>query len=128
MLNSIALISLGAAAGAVLRWVLGLGLNSLFPAIPMGTLAANLLGGFLIGVSMEMLSMPSATAPALRLLLMTGFLGGLTTFSTFSGEVAGLLQQGRLLVAGLEIGAHVFGSVVLTLLGMATVAAVRRYA
>ncbi len=128
MLNSIALISIGAAAGAVLRWFLGLGLNGLFPAVPFGTLAANLVGGYLIGIAMEWLSTPMGLAPELRLLVMTGFLGGLTTFSTFSGEVARLLQQGRLALAGLEIAAHVIGSVLLTLLGIATVMWARRYA
>ena len=126
MLNSIALISVGAAAGAVLRWLLGLGLNGLFPSIPPGTLAANLIGGYLIGVAMESLSAPLGMAPELRLLLITGFLGGLTTFSTFSAEVARLLQQGRLALAGIEIASHVVGSVVLTILGIATVIAARR--
>ncbi len=126
MLNSIALISVGAAAGAVLRWLLGLGINGLFPAIPPGTLAANLLGGYLVGVAMETLSAPLGMAPELRLLVITGFLGGLTTFSTFSAEVARLLQQGRLIMAGAEIAVHVVGSVALTILGIATVMAVRR--
>lgn len=128
MFLSIALISVGAAAGAVLRWFLGLGLNGLFPAIPLGTLAANLIGGYLIGIAMEWLSTPMGLTPELRLLVMTGFLGGLTTFSTFSGEVALLLQQGRLALAGLEIAAHVIGSVLFTLLGVATVLWARRYA
>ncbi len=128
MFLSIALISIGAAAGAVLRWFLGLGLNGLFPAVPLGTLAANLTGGYLMGIAMEWLSTPIGLTPELRLLVMTGFLGGLTTFSTFSGEVALLLQQGRLALAGLEIAAHVIGSVLLTLLGMATVLWARRYA
>jgi len=126
MLNSITLISVGAALGAVLRWLLGLGLNSLFPAIPPGTLVANLVGGYLIGVGMEALALPIGLGPELRLLLITGFLGGLTTFSTFSAEVARLLQQGRLALAGAEIALHVIGSVVLTILGIATVMAVRR--
>jgi CrcB protein len=128
MLNSIALISVGAAAGAVLRWLLGLGLNGLFPAIPPGTLAANLIGGYLVGIAMESLSGPLGMSPELRLLVITGFLGGLTTFSTFSAEVAQLLQQGRLALAGVEIAAHLGGSVVLTLLGIATVMFARRYA
>ena len=127
MLNSIALISAGAAAGAVLRWLLGLGINGLFPAVPPGTLAANLIGGYLVGVAMESLSGTLGMAPELRLLVITGFLGGLTTFSTFSAEVAQLLQQGRLGLAGVEITAHVVGSVVLTILGIATVVAARRF-
>jgi len=128
MFGSVALISVGAACGAVLRWLFGLALNGLYPAIPMGTLAANLLGGYVIGIAMEALSTRVGLAPELRLLIMTGFLGGLTTFSTFSAEVARLLQQGRLLMAGTEIAVHVIGSVALTLLGIATVIALRRMA
>lgn len=126
MLNSMFLVGAGAAAGAVLRWLLGLGLNGLFPAIPPGTLVANLVGGYLAGVAMEALSAPWGLAPELRLLLMTGFLGGLTTFSTFSAEVVRLLQQGRLALAGAEITAHLAGSVILTMLGIATVTTARR--
>ncbi len=128
MFNSVVLISAGAAAGAVMRWLLGLALNGLFPAIPPGTLAANLIGGYLVGVAMEALSAPLGMAPELRLLVITGFLGGLTTFSTFSAEVARLLQQGRLLLAGAEITVHVVGSVALTILGIATVMGLRRLA
>ena len=128
MFNSIVLISVGGALGAVLRWLLGLGINGLFPAIPPGTLAANLLGGYLVGVAMEALSAPLGLAPELRLLVITGFLGGLTTFSTFSAEVARLLEHGRLAMAGAEIAVHVVGSVTLTILGIATVMAVRRMA
>ena len=128
MLNSIVLISVGAALGAVLRWLLALALNGLFPAIPPGTLVANLIGGYLIGIAMETLATPIGLSPELRLLLITGFLGGLTTFSAFSGEVARLLEQGRLAMAGAEIALHVVGSVALTLLGIATAMAVRRIA
>jgi CrcB protein len=128
LLNSIVLIGAGAALGAILRWLLGLALNDLFPAIPPGTLAANLLGGYLVGMAMEAFSAPLGMAPELRLLVITGFLGGLTTFSTFSAEVTRLLQQGRLLLAGAEITAHVAGSVLLTMLGIATVMAIRRLA
>jgi len=127
MLNSIALISVGAAAGAVLRWLLGVGINSVFPAIPPGTLAANLIGGYLVGIAVEALSGPVGMAPELRLLVITGFLGGLTTFSTFSAEVTQLLQQGRPGMAGLEIAVHVTGSVALTFCGIATVVAARRF-
>lgn len=117
-MKSIIAISAGAALGAVLRWALGLRLNNLFPALPPGTLAANLVGGYLIGVAMAYF----ATAPAIpsewRLLIITGFCGGLTTFSTFSAEVVTLLQQGRLAMAGGAIAAHVIGSVAMTLLGI----------
>ena len=125
-LLAILLVSGGASAGALLRWLLGLGLNALFPAIPPGTLAANLIGGYLVGVMLAFLSVPSAYGPELRLLLVTGFLGGLTTFSSFSGEIARLLQQGRVGLAGLGVAAHVVGSVALTLAGMATVLALRK--
>lgn len=128
MFNSVALISVGAALGAVTRWLLGLALNGLFPAIPPGTLVANLVGGYLVGVAMEAFSAPLGMAPELRLLVITGFLGGLTTFSTFSAEVARLLQQGRVLLAGAEITVHVVGSVALTILGIATVMGLRRLA
>jgi fluoride exporter len=127
MLNSIVLISVGGATGAVLRWLLGVGINGLFPSIPPGTLAANLIGGYLVGVAVESLSGSVGMAPELRLLLITGFLGGLTTFSTFSAEVTRLLQQGRLAMAGMEIAVHVGGSVALTFLGIATVVAARRF-
>ena len=76
MLNSVALVSVGAALGAVLRWLLGISLNGLFPSIPPGTLAANLVGGYLVGVGMETLALPIGLGPELRLLLITGLLGG----------------------------------------------------
>src|SRR5258708_11039515 len=126
MLNSRTLIGTGAALGAVQRWLLGLGLNGLFPSIPPGTLAANLVGGYLIGIAMEALALPIGLGPELRLLLITGFLGGLPTFSTFSAAVARLLQHGRLVLAGADVVLHVLGSAVLTLLGIATVMPLRR--
>jgi CrcB protein len=126
MLPSILAISVGAAAGAILRWLLGTALNSLFPTIPLGTLSANLAGGYLIGVAMTLFASLPGLAPEWRLLVITGFLGGLTTFSTFSAEVTILLQQGRFLWAGAAISAHVAGSLLMTLLGIATVAAVQR--
>jgi fluoride exporter len=126
LLASILLVSVGAAVGGVLRWLLGLGLNALFPALPPGTLAANLVGGYLMGILIALLAVPSAWGPELRLLLVTGLLGGLTTFSSFSGEIARLLQAGRIGMAGLGVGLHVVGSVALTLAGMATVALIRR--
>ena len=128
MFNSALLVAAGAACGAVLRWLLGMGLNGLFPAIPLGTLASNLLGGYLMGLMIALLALPLANAPELRLLMVTGFLGGLTTFSAFSGEVARLIQQGRMAMAGAEILLHVVGSVSLTLLGIATVMWLRRAA
>ena len=84
---AVAVISLGAAAGAVLRWLLGTWLNALLPSLPPGTLAANLVGGYLIGVALAVFAQHPGLAPEWRLLVITGFLGGLTTFSTFSAEV-----------------------------------------
>ena len=126
MLGSLLAIALGASLGAILRWGLGLMLNAAFPAIPPGTLVANLVGGYLIGLALPLLAAHPEVPPHWRLFVLTGFLGGLTTFSAFSGEVAALLQQGRLWMAGGAISLHVIGSLVMTLAGMATAEAVRR--
>lgn len=121
MIRSIMAISLGASLGAVLRWVLGTSFNALFPTIPLGTWLANMLGGYLIGVALAFFSSHAGLAPEWRLFIITGFLGGLTTFSTFSAEVTTLLQSGRIGWAGLAISVHVLGSLAMTLLGLATV-------
>jgi CrcB protein len=113
-------IALGASAGAVLRWLLGVKLNGLFPAIPLGTLSANLVGGYIIGFAIAYFAQMPNLAPEWRLLIITGFCGGLTTFSTFSAEVVTLLQQGRLTWAMGAISVHVVGSLLMTLIGMAT--------
>ena len=123
---AVAAISIGAAAGAVLRWLLGTWMNALLPSIPPGTLAANLVGGYLIGVALAVLAQHPGLAPEWRLLVVTGFLGGLTTFSTFSAEVTTLIQQGRLLWACAAIAAHLFGSLLMTAAGLGTVALLRR--
>ncbi|HTQ36591.1 MAG TPA: fluoride efflux transporter CrcB [Steroidobacteraceae bacterium] len=114
-------VGAGAALGAWLRWVLGLLLNALFPAIPPGTLAANLIGGYVIGAALGVFVQNPALAPEWRLLIVTGFCGGLTTFSTFSAEITALLQQGRFGPMAAAIGLHVGGSLAMTLLGMASV-------
>jgi len=119
-LSALLVISLGAALGAVLRWVLGVGLNHLFPALPPGTLVANLVGGYLIGLAIALLALRPELPPEWRLFVITGFLGGLTTFSTFSAEVVLALQQGRAGWAAATIATHVLGSLALTLAGMAT--------
>lgn len=126
MWKSILVISLGAAGGAVLRWMLGGRFNAIFPTIPLGTLAANLLGGYIIGAAAAFFAGFPALSPEWRLLVITGFCGGLTTFSTFSAEVSSLLQQGRLLWACAAIGVHLSGSLLMTFAGMGTVAWVRQ--
>jgi CrcB protein len=126
MWTAVIAISLGAALGSLLRWALGLGLNQLVPALPMGTLAANLIGGYLIGLALALFAQAPQLPPEWRLLVITGFLGGLTTFSTFSAEVVNALQQGRLAWAAATISLHVLGSLGLTLLGLATPALLRR--
>jgi CrcB protein len=117
---AIFVISLGAALGALARWGLSLGLNHLFPALPPGTLVANLVGGYLIGLALAVFAQMPQLPPEWRLFAITGFLGGLTTFSTFSAEVVTALQQGRLGWALATVGTHVLGSVALTLAGVAS--------
>jgi fluoride exporter len=111
-------VFIGAGFGALLRWLLGLRLNPVFPSLPLGTLAANLLGGFLVGFLVIWLNRHPAVSPELRLLVITGFLGGLTTFSTFSAEVVNLLAKGELLLGIFAAAGHLFGSLLLTALGM----------
>ena len=117
-------ICIGACLGALARWQLGLWLNpstSDEGLLPWGTLAANLIGGYLIGVSVGIFQNMPQLAPEWRLLCVTGFLGALTTFSTFSAEVVGMMQQGRLVLALFTAGVHLLGSLVLTYLGLYTV-------
>jgi CrcB protein len=118
--NSILAVSLGAAVGALLRWRLGVWLNAVLPHLPLGTLAANWLGGYAIGIVAAALMHHPELAPAWRLFLVTGLLGGLTTFSSFSVEVVTLLQQGRLGWALAAMALHLGGSLLLTALGFAT--------
>ena len=120
MWKPILAISLGSALGALLRWGLGTKLNSIFPDIPPGTLTANLIGGYIIGVAVAYFAQAPDIAPEWRLLIITGFCGGLTTFSTFSAEVVTLLQQGRLTWAMSAIAIHVSGSLLMTLAGLAS--------
>lgn len=121
MWKSILAISTGAALGALLRWQLGLRLNSIFPTVPPGTLAANLIGAYVVGLAVAFFASFSALSPEWRLLVITGFCGGLTTFSTFSAELTTLLQEGRISWALTAVAAHVAGSVLMTLAGIATV-------
>ncbi|OBY89348.1 MULTISPECIES: fluoride efflux transporter CrcB [Pseudomonas] len=118
MLKSILAVSLGAALGALLRWVLGLKLNTLLPSMPPGTVVANLVGGYIIGAAIAFFANTPGVAPEWRLLIITGFCGGLTTFSTFSAEVVVLLQQGRLAWAMGTVATHLAGSLLMTLAGL----------
>jgi CrcB protein len=123
MLTVIA-ICLGACVGALSRWQLGLWLNPSTASaglLPWGTLAANLIGGYLVGVCVGVFQQLPELAPVWRLALVTGFLGALTTFSSFSAEVVAMLQQGRFALAAGTAGLHLLGSLALTLLGLKTV-------
>ncbi len=108
----------GAAVGAWLRWGLGILLNPVFPTLPLGTLAANLSGGLLMGFAMELMTRHAVLLPEARLLVTTGFLGGLTTFSAFSAEVVTLLLRREYLWGTIAIVAHVAGSVAMTIAGI----------
>lgn len=125
MILSIVAISLGAALGALLRWVLSVRLNALFPFVPPGTLAANLIGGYLIGLAVGFFALHPEVPVQWRLFIVTGFLGGLTTFSTFSAEVVARLAEGRVGWALSTVAIHVLGSVAMTLLGIGTVTLLR---
>ena len=114
-------ICLGASLGALARWGLGLWLTP-GGLLPWGTLAANLVGGYLIGVAIAAFQAMPQLDPIWRLLLITGFLGGLTTFSSFSAEVVEFLMTGRYGLALLTAGLHVLGSLVMTVLGLKSLA------
>ena len=112
-------VMVGGALGSACRWWVGLRLNALFPLLPLGTLLVNLVGGFVIGLALGLFSRYPGLEAQWKLLLVTGFCGGFTTFSTFSAEVVSLLQSGRLGWAALTVTIHVLGSLLLTLAGFA---------
>lgn len=118
MLKSLIVIAIGASVGAWLRWLLGIKLNALFPTIPPGTIVANMVGGYLIGLTIAFLAASPSLSPEWRLLIITGFCGGLTTFSTFSAETVTLIQEGKLLWALGSISLHVVGSLAMTAAGL----------
>ena len=117
-------VGAGAAIGAWLRWGLSIALNHTVPNLPLGTLASNLIGGYLVGIAVEVFMHHTALTPEWRLFIITGFLGGLTTFSTFSAEVVALLSRQEYGWALALASAHLAGSLLLTALGIATVRAI----
>jgi len=126
MYLSILSVGLGGALGSLLRWVLGVRMNGLFPNLPLGTFAANVIAGYVIGVAIAFFGRMPSLSPDWRLFVVTGLMGGLSTFSTFSAEVVSHLQHGRFGWAAGEIVIHVTASVVMTVLGFATISALMR--
>jgi CrcB protein len=118
-------VGIGAATGAWLRWWLGLLLNPLMPTLPLGTLAANLVGGYLMGIAMGLLTQYASLPLEMRLFIVTGFLGGLTTFSTFSGEAVTLLARQQYGWVAAHLSLHLLGSIAMTGLGIFTVNLIR---
>ena len=116
-------VGVGAALGAWLRWWLGVLLNTALPSLPLGTLAANLIGGFLVGIAVEYFGQQGGISQEMRLFVITGFLGGLTTFSSFSAEAVGLLMRAQYVWATALICSHLIGSILMTVLGIVTVRA-----
>lgn len=111
-------VFIGAGLGACLRWWLSMRLNPLIPMMPLGTLASNVIGGYIIGVAVAFFAVRSDLPPEVRLFVITGFLGGLTTFSTFSAEVVGLLTQAQFGWAAAVMAVHLAGSFGATFLGL----------
>jgi fluoride exporter len=119
-------VGIGAAIGAWLRWGLSVTLNPMLPMFPLGTLVSNLVGGYLIGLVLGYIDHFQTLSPEMRLLITTGFLGGLTTFSTFSAESTALLMRQEYLWAGAVIAGHVIGSILMTMLGVGTIALLKQ--
>mgnify|MGYP003334787509 FL=1 len=121
-MTAVLAICIGACVGALTRWQLSIWLNTEEAVLPWGTLAANLIGGYLVGCCVAFFQAQPDLDPAWRLLLVTGFLGALTTFSSFSAEVVAMLSQGRLGLALATSALHLIGSLLMTLVGLKTVA------
>ena len=114
-------VGIGAALGAWLRWGFGTWFNPVFPTLPLGTLAANLVGGYLVGLAVAYFGEHAGLPPEARLFIITGFLGGLTTFSSFSAEVVALAQRAEYGWAVGTISLHLFGSLLMTVLGIVSI-------
>ena len=121
MWKSVAAVSVGGIVGCLLRWLLGLWFNTQPSVVPLGTLAANLIGGYIVGVAVAFFAINTNLPPEWRLLVITGFCGGLTTFSSFSAEVVTMLRQDRVFWACSTIALHLIGSLLMTFAGIATV-------
>ncbi|MFZ9800577.1 MAG: fluoride efflux transporter CrcB [Burkholderiaceae bacterium] len=117
-MQSLCAVMLGGSLGAALRWGLSATMNHRWSAMPLGTWLANLLGGFLVGVAVAWFSKHADMDPAWRLLVITGLLGGLTTFSSFSAEVVSMLQSERYQWALATVALHVLGSLLMTVIGI----------
>ena len=111
-------VGFGGAIGCWIRWMLGVLLNPIFPTLPLGTLAANLTGGLIMGCMMGVFEHFQALPPEVKLFVLTGFLGGLTTFSTFSAEANTLLLRGQLMWFGAHVAVHLVGSLAMTIVGI----------
>jgi len=118
-------VGIGAALGAWARWILGIAFNPIFPSVPLGTLAANVVGGYLVGVAVEYLASHAGLPQEVRLFVITGFLGGLTTFSTYSAEAVTLLSRGQMSWFLVHLAGHLGGSLLMTVLGIYTVRALQ---
>src|SRR5882757_1780303 len=119
--RSLLAVAVGGMLGCLMRWFLALILNRYFPTIPPGTLAANLIGCYVVGIALALFTANPALPIEWRLFVTTGFCGGLTTFSTFSAEVVILMQSGRIAWAMGAVAVHLIGSVLMTFAGIATV-------
>jgi CrcB protein len=126
MFLSITAVAVGGALGSLLRWLLSVRLNNALPNLPLGTLASNLIAGYIVGLAIAFFTRRPDLEPAWRLFVITGLMGGLSTFSTFSAELTAHLQSGRFAWAVGEAAIHLLGSVAMTVLGFATVALFRR--
>ena len=125
LLAALAAVGIGAVLGAWSRWALSYWLNPKLEHLPLGTLSANLIGGYLIGIAVAVFAADPALPPFWRLLIVTGFLGGLTTFSTFSAEAVTLLARAQYAWASVLIASHLVGSIAATVLGIMTVKALQ---
>jgi len=125
--SGFAAVGIGGVLGCWLRWGLGVFLNPLFPTLPLGTLVANLAGGLMMGCVMGLFDHFQTLSPELRLFVFTGFLGGLTTFSTFSAESATLLLRQQYLWFSGHVMVHVIGSLAMTVMGIALTRSLLRH-